>query len=153
MIEIDPNFTIYVDDKFYQHTQPDAILNKNSYQYIGKKYNLQNSNLVLFTVTVLIGKYILNSKKQLEDRTSLLKWGSIEKTDEMLILKAIAIEETNDMDVLEKPEVMAKIWEEYAMAGMEELCKWIHDNSIDEQSKIEDLMLDYFENHYKKEEE
>lgn len=153
MIEIDPNFTIYVDDKFYQHTQPDAILNKNSYQQIGRKYKISNPNLPLFTVTVMIGKYILNSKKQLENRTTFLKWGSIEKTNEMLILKALAIEETNDTDVLEKPEVMAKIWEEYAMAGMEELCKWIYDNSIDEQSKIEDLMLDYFENHYKNEDE
>ena len=54
MVEIDPDFTIYVDDKFYQHT--DGIINKNSYQYFGKKYDI--SNMVLFTITVFILKQV-----------------------------------------------------------------------------------------------
>lgn len=149
MVEVDPDFTIYVDDKFYQHT--DGIINKNSYQYFGKKYNI--SNMVLFTITVLIGKYVVKSKEELGNRATFLKWSSANKTNEMLILKALAIEETDRMDVLEEPEVMAKIWEEYAMAGMEEFCRWINDNSIDEQSKIEELMLENFLDHYKNQEE
>ena len=149
MVEVDPDFTIYVDDKFYQHT--DGIINKNSYQYFGKKYNI--SNMVLFTITVLIGKYVVKSKEELGNRATFLKWSSANKTNEMLILKALAIEETDRMDVLEEPEVMAKIWEEYAMAGMEEFCRWINDNSIDEQSKIEELMLENFLDYYKNQEE
>ncbi len=139
MSELDTNFTIYVSEKHYQHLND--VQNKNSYQYFAKKFVIDN--ITLFTITVLIGKYVINKKEKVERGATFIKWGSAEKTDELIILKALAVEEVGDVSVLENQELMTSIWEEYAMAGMVEFCNWARDNSIDLQSKIEDVMTEF----------
>ena len=94
--------------------------------------------------TFLVFKSIfLNKKEKVERGATFIKWGSAEKTDELIILKALAVEEVGDVSVLENQELMTSIWEEYAMAGMGEFCNWARDNSIDLQSKIEDVMTEF----------
>ena len=54
----DKGTTIYTDDMYYKHTSDEE--NVYSYQFLGKQLGL--SNIELFTITVLIGKYVVKSR-------------------------------------------------------------------------------------------
>ena len=132
----DKGTTIYTDDCYYQHTGEE---NTNSYQYLGKQLGL--SNIQLFVITVLIGKYVVKDHEEITDPATFIKYESALKSGEPIkILQILAIEETDDINILNDKLKMFDIWQGYAMAGMKEFCKWYHSNSIDLPSKLEDVM-------------
>ena len=133
----DKGTTIYTDDMYYKHTSDEE--NVYSYQFLGKQLGL--SNIELFTITVLIGKYVVKSREEINNPVTFIKYESALKSGEPIkILQILAIEEENDINVVNDKPKMFSIWEEYAMAGMQEFCKWYHSNVDDLPSKLEDVM-------------
>ncbi|MBE6486990.1 MAG: hypothetical protein E7Z85_09150 [Methanosphaera stadtmanae] len=136
MTNDDKGTTIYTDDIYYQHTGEE---NTNSYQYLGKQLGL--NNIQLFVITVLIGKYVVKDREEITDPATFIKYESALKSGEPIkILQILAIEETDDINILNDKLKLFDIWQGYAMAGMKEFCKWYHSNSIDFQAKLEEVM-------------
>ena len=132
----DKGTTIYIDACFYQHT---GEKNTNSYQYLGKQLGL--SNIQLFVITVLIGKYVVKKREEITHPVTFIKYDSAIKSGEPIkILQILAIEEVDDTNILNDKLKMFNIWQGYAMAGMKEFCIWYYSNSIDLPSKLEDVM-------------
>lgn len=135
----DKGTTIYTDDMYYKHTKDEE--NKYSYQYLGKQLGL--TNIELFTITVLIGKFVVKSRGDINNPATFIKYDSALKSGEPIkILQILAIEETDDINILNNKRKMFDIWEGYAMTGMKEFCKWYHSNSIDLPAKLEEVMSD-----------
>ena len=133
----DKGTTIYTDDMYYKHTSDEE--NIYSYQFLGKQLGL--SNIELFTITVLIGKFVVEDREEISNPVTFIKYDSALKSGEPIkILQILAIEEADDINVLNNKPKMFDIWEGYAMAGMKEFCKWYHSNSIDFPAKLEDVM-------------
>lgn len=132
----DKGTTINTDNMYYQHT---GEKNTNSYQFLGKQLGL--TNIELFTITVLIGKYVVKCREEINNPVTFIKYESALKMGEPIkILQILAIEEVDDINILNDKLKMFDIWEGYAMAGMKEFCDWYHLKSIDLPSKLEDVM-------------
>ena len=132
----DKGTTINTDNMYYQHT---GEKNTNSYQFLGKQLGL--TNIELFTITVLIGKFVVKGREKIINPVTFIKYESALKSGEPIkILQILAIEEVDDINILNDKPKMFDIWEGYAMAGMGEFCKWYHSNSIDLPAKLEDVM-------------
>ncbi len=111
------------------------------------KYNHQ-----IFTVALLIGKYLLRQRLPLESPKELIRLETLERNDEMDILKCIAIEEKDDATIISNYKEIFNICEEYANSGIKELYKWASDKEFFE-TKMATFLLDIFdenENIYKK---
>lgn len=138
--EDDKGTTINTDNMYYQHTGEKNIY---SYQYLGKQLGL--SNIELFTITVLIGKFIVKSREEISNPATFIKYESALKSGELIkILQILAIDEVDDINILNDKPKMFNIWEGYAMAGMKEFCEWYHSNSINLSVKLEEVMSDAF---------
>ena len=132
----DKGTTINTDNMYYQHT---GEKNTNSYQFLGKQLGL--TNIELFTITVLLGKYVVKCREEINNPVTFIKYESALKSGEPIkILQILAIEEVDDINILNDKPKMFNIWEGYAMAGMKEFCKWYHSNSIDLPAKLEYVM-------------
>jgi len=121
-----------------------------SYQHLTDVLNM--TNMEFFTLTALIGKFIVGERKKLEDsREQFFKY--IEKksksNDNIVILKALAVDEVNNIYILKDYEKMRIIWQEYSYAGFEELYCWYEDNSIDFETKLSEVLLETFNNNKK----
>ena len=137
----DKGTTIYTDDMYYKHTSDEE--NIYSYQFLGKQLGL--SNIELFTITVLIGKFVVDGREEICNPVTFIKYDSALKSGEPIkILQILAIEEVNDINILNDKPKMFDIWEGYAMAGMKEFCNWYHSNTIDLPAKLEEVMSDTF---------
>ncbi len=139
------NAIIKVPSYQYQKTDSDSK-NIYSYQYISKQLNLDS--FYIFVVAVLIGKYIVDPNdipkklpKEKETYTRLSYYNYSGKGIEML--KAIAIEDTGNINILKYPSEMVRIWELYAMAGFDMLQSWYHDSSVDLDSKLDDILTEF----------
>lgn len=136
----DKGTTINTDNLYYQHT---GEKNTNSYQFLGKQLGL--TNLELFTITVLIGKYVVKGREEINNPVTFVKYESALKMGEPIkILQILAIEEVDDINILNDKPKMFDIWEGYAMAGMKEFCKWYHSNTDNLPAKLEVVMSDAF---------
>ena len=134
----DKGTTINTDNMYYQHT---GEKNTNSYQFLGKQLGL--SNIELFTITVLIGKFVVDGRDEISNPVTFIKYESALKSGEPIkILQILAIEEVDDINILNDKPKMFDIWQGYAMAGMKEFCKWYHSNSTDLPAKLEEVMSD-----------
>lgn len=108
------------------------------YQDVIKKDEWKiGENLKLFTITVLIGKYICNEKISLENHVrSFLRVKDNEKKDDMTLLKCFAIMESGDINIIKDEDKMFSICEEYTTSGIIKLTEWYNSN---EQDIIETL--------------
>lgn len=134
----DKGTTINTDNMYYQHTGEKNIY---SYQFLGKQLGL--TNIELFTITVLIGKFVVGSREEINNPATFIKYDSALKSGEPIkILQILAVEEVDDINILNDKPKMFNIWEGYAMTGMKEFCNWYHSNSNDLPSKLEEAMSD-----------
>lgn len=141
----DKGTTINTDNMYYQHT---GEKNTNSYQFLGKQLGL--TNIELFTITVLIGKFVVKGREEINNPVTFIKYESALKSGEPIkILQILAIEEVDDINILNDKPNMFGIWEGYAMAGMKEFCNWYHSNTIDLPAKLEEVMSDAFKSLHK----
>ncbi|MCI6929902.1 MAG: hypothetical protein MR750_01420 [Methanobrevibacter boviskoreani] len=97
------------------------------------------SNLKLFTVTVLIGKYIVGKKIPIKDNShTYLRVRDNDKKDDMALLKCFAVLESGDWNILKDEDAMFSICEDYTTAGILKLKEWYETNEED----IEDILSD-----------
>lgn len=106
--------------------------------------NYLDKNHQLFTMAVLIGKYVLNKKEPLKRKKGFIRRDSIENTAEMDILRCIAIEEVDDVKVISDLKEIFEICEEYANVGIKELKKWTR-SKAEFEVKISEVLIDKFE--------
>jgi hypothetical protein len=105
---------------------------------------LFETNLELFTICALIGKYIVKDKKPINKQIVYARYRENESKEEMIILKSIAIAEYGDVNILKDEIAMIDIFEQYARTGIELLHDWYEDKSVDFESKLASVMLDTF---------
>ena len=65
----DKGTTINTDNMYYQHT---GEKNTNSYQFLGKQLGL--TNIELFTITVLIGKFVVKGREEINNPVTFIKY-------------------------------------------------------------------------------
>lgn len=102
-------------------------------------------NLKLFTITVLIGKYIVNKKIPITNNVhSYLRVRDNDQKDDMTILKCFAVLESDDVNILKDEDKMFNICEEYTTAGIIELTNWYKSNDEDIFVKLSNILEDKF---------
>ena len=115
-----------------------------SYQHLSTILAL--GNIEFFTLTVLIGKFVVKERKELDGAVDqffkMTKANTIK--DEMTILKAIAIDEVNNPFILKDEAEMRKIWIEYSYAGFDELFKWYKLGIPEMEEKLSEVMISNF---------
>jgi len=136
--EVGGNLALNIDKS--QHQESDET-NIYSYQYLKEKLNISDS-LDLFTICVLIGKFVVKKRTPLNKKHPYVKHATVLKSSNFDILKALAIDEEDDVDILVDTREMYKIFEEYANSGFEEMKTWYHDKHTDFQVKISEIVSD-----------
>ena len=95
-----------------------------SYQFLSDVLSM--GNIEFFTLTVLIGKFVVKKRKKIDGAVDqffkMTKNNQIK--DEMTILKAVAIDEVDNPFILKDYLSMRKIWIEYSYAGFDKLYEW-----------------------------
>ena len=130
----------------YQKKSSETI-NIRSYQYIQDKLGIDDS-FVLFVVSVLVGKSLVEEDKipdVLPTPNETYTRDTYHQNKLYFnILKAVAIDVSNDIAILNDMKAMIDIWERYAYAGFNELCDWYYDSSKNIDSKLHDVLLSNF---------
>ena len=124
-------------------------VNRHSYQHLPSVLSLKNHKF--FTITVLVGKLIVKDRKKIKGGTEqFFKYSSrIKSSDDITILKAIAVEEVDNIYILKDFDAMRNIWQEYSYAGFEKLYEWYSDENIDFNTKLSDILIETFNNNKK----
>lgn len=125
-------------------------IKEKSFQTLLDKLSL-DSNIQLFAITALIGKYIVKKREKTGPIEGFFRYKENEEKDEMYILKALAVHEVDNIYILKDQEAMCKIWEEYAYAGFLEIYEWYKDNNITLETKLVDSILKALEEKKKEE--
>ncbi len=115
-----------------------------SYQFLSSLLSM--GNIEFFTLTVLLGKFVVKSRKEIDggyDQFFKLTKNNARK-DEMTILKAIAVDEVGNPFILKDEVEMRKIWVEYSYAGFNKLFEWYDDDNVDIYEKLSELMISNF---------
>lgn len=130
----------------YQKKKSETI-NIKSYQFIQAKLDIDDS-FILFVISVLIGKSLV-AKDKIPDELPTPNETYTRDTYHQNklyfnILKAVAVEDTGDISILNDVGKMIEIWERYACAGFDELCDWYYDSKMDIDSKLHEILLDNY---------
>ena len=115
-----------------------------SYQFLSSLLSM--GNIEFFTLTVLLGKFVVKKRKKVDgavDQFFKMTKNNTRK-DEMTILKAVAVDEVNNPFILKDYLEMRKIWIEYSYAGFDILYEWYKDEKINIYEKLSDIMLSNF---------
>lgn len=115
-----------------------------SYQFLSSLLSM--GNIEFFTLTVLLGKFVVKERKKIEggyDQFFKLTKNNARK-DEMTILKSVAVDDVQNPFILKDEVEMRKIWVEYSYAGFDKLFEWYKDDKIDIYEKLSELMISNF---------
>ncbi len=115
-----------------------------SYQHLSSVLSM--SNIEFFTLTVLLGKFVVKERKKVDgavDQFFKMTKANTSK-DEMTILKAIAVDEVNNPFILKDYLAMRKIWIEYSYAGFDKLFEWYGKGISEIERNLSDLMISNF---------
>lgn len=134
---------IKVPTEQYQKMNSETT-NIRSYQFIQGKLNIEDS-FVLFVISVLIGKSLVDKDKipnKLPTPNESYTRDTYHQNKLYFnILKAVAVEDSDDISILNDMGRMIDIWERYAYAGFNELCDWYYDSNMDIESKLYEIVL------------
>lgn len=132
---------VSIPRKFYskkgQHVE-------NSYQHLSNVLSM--GNIEFFTLTVLLGKFVVKERKNADfavDQFFKMTNNNIRK-DEMTILKAIAVDEVNNPFILKDYVAMRKIWIEYSYTGFDKLYEWYKKGTDELEKNLTEIMLSNF---------
>ena len=118
-----------------------------SYQYLSDVLSM--GNIEFFTLTVLIGKFVVKKRKTIDGGVDqffkMTKYNM--RKDEMTILKSVAVDEVNNPYILRDYLQMRKIWTEYSYAGFEKLYEWFKEGIPEMQEKLSEVMVSSFKEH------
>lgn len=106
---------------------------------------LFGKNLQLFTISVFIGKYVLNSSKKIDDKVSYIRRNDNLHADNMTLLKCWGIEEEGDIAAIKSEDEIFKKAEEYARVGVKQLYNWYFSKDDELNIRLADLLLDKYE--------
>ena len=115
-----------------------------SYQHLSTVLSM--GNIEFFTLTVLLGKFIVKKRKTVDgavDQFFKMTKANISK-DEMTILKAVAVDEVNNPFILKDYLAMRKIWIEYSYAGFDKLFEWYKKGIPKLEKKLSEVMISNF---------
>lgn len=115
-----------------------------SYQFLSSLLSM--GNIEFFTLTVLLGKFVVKKRKKIEggyDQFFKLTKNNARK-DEMTILKSVAVDDVQNPFILKDEVEMRKIWVEYSYSGFDKLYEWYKDDKIDIYEKLSELMISNF---------
>ncbi|MBE6495221.1 MAG: hypothetical protein E7Z78_02140 [Methanobrevibacter thaueri] len=115
-----------------------------SYQHLSNVLSM--GNIEFFTLTVLIGKFIVKARKEVDggvDQFFKMTKNNTRK-DELTILKAVAVDEVNNPFILKDYLAMRKIWIEYSYAGFDKLYEWYQKDNNGLEEKLSEIMLSNF---------
>ena len=115
-----------------------------SYQHLSTVLSM--GNIEFFTLTVLLGKFIVKKRKTVDgavDQFFKMTKANISK-DEMTILKAVAVDEVNNPFILKDYLAMRKIWIEYSYAGFDKLFEWYKKGIPELKKKLSEVMISNF---------
>ena len=119
-----------------------------SYQHLSSVLHMKN--MEFFTLTALIGKYVVGERKEIKETTEqFFKYSEKKSNDSIVILKALAVNEVNNIYILKDYEQMRIIWQEYSYSGFEKLYNWYDDGNIDFETKLSEVLLGAFKNNEK----
>lgn len=120
--------------------------------------NKKISNVDIYSLAALVGKFIYENEKDLEIKQELKEQMELNKhktyvrfeqreSDEKTILKAIAVSETGDINLLkdENREELAKYAEGYARIGIKKLYTWATNPGFDFETELSDVLLSFYE--------
>lgn len=115
-----------------------------SYQHLSTVLSM--GNIEFFTLTVLLGKFVVKKRKKVDgavDQFFKMTKANVSK-DEMTILKAVAVDEVNNPFILKDYLAMRKIWIEYSYAGFDKLFEWYQNGIPDLEKNLSDVMISKF---------
>lgn len=127
----------------------DAKEDRPKYTEILKSNLPFKNNLELFTMAALIGKYVLNEKNSINKTDPYIRVIDNLNSDDMVILKCIAIAEKEDVKVIKDDAEMFKVCEEYARAGIAVLYDWFDNKNVDFETKLSEILLKSFKENEK----
>lgn len=116
-----------------------------SYQHLSNVLSM--GNIEFFTLTVLLGKFVVKDRKEIDggyDQFFKMTKNNTSK-DEMTILKAVAVDEVNNPFILKDYLAMRKIWVEYSYAGFDKLYEWYKKDISVLEEKLSELIISNFE--------
>lgn len=114
-----------------------------SYQHLSNVLSM--GNIEFFTLTVLIGKFVVKGRKEVGAVDEFFKMTKYNKDkDEMTILKAVAVDEVNNPFILKDYLAMRKIWIEYSYAGFDKLYEWYKKDNYDLEEELSKIMISHF---------
>ena len=135
MVEIKTRTTINVHEKYFPIYQ--EILENPEWG--------QRDNLKLFTITVLIGKYIVGEQISLKNNSNTyLRVRDNDKKDDMTLLKCFAVLESGDINILKDEDAMFTLCENYTTAGIIKLKEWYDSNDQDIILTLSENLTDKF---------
>ena len=115
-----------------------------SYQHLSTILSM--GNIEFFTLTVLLGKFVVKKRKEVDgavDQFFNFSKANISQ-DEMTILKAVAVDEVNNPFILKDYLAMRKIWIEYSYAGFDKLFEWYQKGIPELEKKLSEVMISNF---------
>ena len=140
---------IRVPTEQYQKKNSETV-NIRSYQYIQEKLHIDDS-FVLFVISVLIGKSLVEEDKIPDELPTPNETYTRDTYHQnklyFNILKAVAVDETDDISILNDMKGMIDIWERYAYAGFNELCDWYYDSKMNIDDKFHEILFKFYEKH------
>ena len=119
-----------------------------SYQHLSNVLSM--GNIEFFTLTVLLGKFVVKKRKEVDggyDQFFKMTKNNTSK-DEMTILKAVAVDEVNNPFILKDYLAMRKIWVEYSYAGFDKLCEWYKKGISVLEENLSELIISNFEENF-----
>ena len=108
----------------------------------------QLSPFLLFVISVLIGKSLVakeNVPNELPTPNETYTRDTYHQNKLYFnILKAVAVDVTEDISILNDMKGMIDIWERYAYVGFNELCDWYYDSDISIDSKFDEILFNSY---------
>lgn len=115
------------------------------YTYLKDKLKIK-SNIELFTMAALFGKFIVKSREKLTKSKSYFRINDNLDKNEMVILKCLGISEDNDFNIINSKIDIFTICEEYANTGIKELYNQYENSGIDFNVSLARELMDEIKN-------
>lgn len=112
-----------------------------------RKTKYFNSNIQLFTMAVLIGRYILQESENLGiNPQDYVRPADNESSDYLVILKCLVISDMGDVNILNDEDKLYSYCEKYAGPGIRELNKWHNSNEISFEDALATVLMEAWKN-------
>ena len=131
--------TVNVPEEFYADKSENI---DKSYQNLANVLGM--GNIEFFTMTVLIGKFIVGQKKETGTTLPFIRYADNLHKDEMTMLYAFAVNEVDSVYILKDKVAMREMWQEYSCAGFEEIYEWYIDKNKDFEVRLSEELNNRF---------